>query len=135
MKHVHGSSLTLLMGLGLLLSPQTSVLQCVSSSGSNLGQSGDCSAHDAAKPPGGLPWRPAERPPQAGGGVWSPSGPSWCGRGRVEGGCPWSPTVLINMFKCSLHTDVSNKVINLQTELEIHLHLYKHAHTKTFTSV
>lgn len=51
-----------------------------------MGQSGDGPADDEALPDNRCPCRPAERPPQAGGGVCSSPGPRWTGRRRVEGG-------------------------------------------------
>ncbi|XP_073348726.1 DNA repair protein XRCC3 isoform X3 [Pagrus major] len=75
-------------------------------SGVGLGQSGDGSADDAAPSGDSYPWQPAQRPPQAGGGVRSSSGPRRTKRRRVEGGSPRSDglrlyrrTTLMNVYK------------------------------------
>lgn len=65
---------------------QPSVIERVTGSGVGLGQSGNGSADDVASPGDGCPWRPAQRPPQIGGGVRSSSGPRWTGRRCLEGG-------------------------------------------------
>lgn len=79
--------------LDLLFSSQTSVVQCVASSGFDMGQSGDCAADDGAQSCNNLPWQSAQRPPQAGGGLQPPSCPPWRACCRVEGGCSRSHEV------------------------------------------
>lgn len=100
--------LELCSGLGLLFSSQSSVFQCLTSSGFDMGQSGVCAADDAAQTRNDLPWQPAQRPPQAGGGLWPSSCPRWCGCCRVARGCSRGPELWQNSSPTSVLTNMLN---------------------------
>lgn len=79
--------------LDFLFSCQTSVFRRVASFGFDMGQSGDCAVDDGAQSSNDLQWQSAQRPPQAGGGLWPSSCLPWSACCRVERGCSRSREV------------------------------------------